>query len=296
MSGSIYKTPAGRELVLAFYDRWLALIDFEAESVYVETSVGETHLLVAGPVDGPPLMIVHGISGNAMQMAGMLAGLTRSHRCFFVDVPGEPNRSAETYMDRDDTSFAEWMVEVLDGLGLDRVGMMGASFGAFIILKTASYAPDRISRALLLTPGGLVGSSFGNRMKLTFYGYWMGVTGSAAAVRGMVDLLAATRTELGAHWYEHMELVSTHVHTRYAALPIFDADAFADFQAPTMVIAGAEDILFPVGPLEEKIRQVVNNLHDFVIIEGGGHIIASAAGVYQVHIAVGDFLSATAPG
>ena len=47
------------------------------------------------------------------------------------------------------------MVDVLNGLGLERLPFIGVSFGGGILLDMAAYAPERISRAALMAPAGL---------------------------------------------------------------------------------------------------------------------------------------------
>lgn len=44
---------------------------------------------------------------------------------------------------------------MLDGLGLGRVPFVGISYGAGIALRTAGYAPERVSGAVLVSPAAV---------------------------------------------------------------------------------------------------------------------------------------------
>jgi hypothetical protein len=56
---SIFRSAEGRAAYLAAYDALLSLWPVPYEPVYVETPFGVTHVLVAGPKDGEPLVSKH---------------------------------------------------------------------------------------------------------------------------------------------------------------------------------------------------------------------------------------------
>ncbi len=58
-------------------------------------------------------------------------------------------------------SHAWWVEDVLDSLGLRRVLFVGPSYGAGIILRTAGYAPERVSGAVLISPAGIATGPLG---------------------------------------------------------------------------------------------------------------------------------------
>ncbi|WP_406389757.1 alpha/beta fold hydrolase [Streptomyces sp. NBC_00887] len=48
-----------------------------------------------------------------------------------------------------------WLDETLAALGLDRVHLVGASYGGWLALNQAHRRPDRLASVTLLDPGGL---------------------------------------------------------------------------------------------------------------------------------------------
>ena len=56
----LYKSDQGKASILAMYDAKLASLNLAYESRIVETSFGETHLLVCGQSENPPLFLLHG--------------------------------------------------------------------------------------------------------------------------------------------------------------------------------------------------------------------------------------------
>lgn len=104
--------------------------------------------------DGPPLVLLHG-SGPGVtgwrNFSGNLPVFAKHFRTFVLEFPGfgvsddfgtpHPMMSAQTAV----TAF-------LDGLGLDRVRLLGNSMGGFVAVDFAVANPDRVER--LVTVGG----------------------------------------------------------------------------------------------------------------------------------------------
>ena len=63
-SGSIYRSDAARAAIEELYDRARERLPFVTESRMVPTRFGETHVLVAGPLDGTPVVALQG--GNVV--------------------------------------------------------------------------------------------------------------------------------------------------------------------------------------------------------------------------------------
>jgi pimeloyl-ACP methyl ester carboxylesterase len=112
-------------------------------------SQGETRLLELG--DGPPLVLVHGAFDNAALWAPILAALATHHRVFAVDLPGHGLADPFDYEAVDlATVSATFLGDVLDGLELDRVDLVGCSLGGFVTTVFALGAPQRVGRLVLV--------------------------------------------------------------------------------------------------------------------------------------------------
>jgi lipase len=102
-----------------------------------------------GPGDGRPVLALHGVTGHAARWT-VLADALPAVRWHAVDLRGHgyspwaPPWSLEQHV-------AD-VLAVLDGLGLDRVPVVGHSFGGAIALHLAWAAPHRVERLVLLDP------------------------------------------------------------------------------------------------------------------------------------------------
>ena len=105
-----------------------------------------------GPPDGVPVLAVHGITAS---LAGwsLLAAALPEVRLVAPDLRGRGRSNVLPGPYGLDRHAAD-LVRLLDGLGLDRVAVVGHSMGAFVGVRLAGSAPDRVS-ALVLVDGGI---------------------------------------------------------------------------------------------------------------------------------------------
>jgi 2-hydroxy-6-oxonona-2,4-dienedioate hydrolase len=119
------------------------------------------HVRVQEVGSGPPVLFIHG-GPNSGSTWAILAALLPEFRCLIVDRPGtglsEPLPLSLTTA----LAFAEgFVVEVLDGLAVERAHLVVSSFGGYIGLRSAAVHPERIDRMVQMgsppmIPGGTV--------------------------------------------------------------------------------------------------------------------------------------------
>lgn len=162
---SISKSPEGEAAVMAVYNRLLARLPITLERRMIQTRFGLTQVTVTGPDEAPPLFALPGVHAPAPINLAFWLPLTNAYRLYSPDTLGQAGRSAQTRMSPRNHNYGKWVVDLLDGLGLDRVSMAGISFGGAVFLDTAAYAPERIVRSVLVVPAGIVQ---GNSLPLLF--------------------------------------------------------------------------------------------------------------------------------
>jgi len=168
---SIYFTPQVQSEMMAIYDAKLAQWPTPYETRYVDTTFGKVHVIVSGPENAPPVLLL-----NAGQMAGWswmtnVGALNEGYRTYAIDAIGEPGKSELSDINRFPKNGAEWsdlLVEITDTLGIEKVHVVGASNGGFLALNYAIHHPERIKKMALLGAMGLTPSTNENIMRIAF--------------------------------------------------------------------------------------------------------------------------------
>ncbi|MEV7344263.1 alpha/beta fold hydrolase [Streptomyces sp. NPDC093544] len=161
------RNDVGRYVNDALRDRYFAACD----AVYamgapalaetdVQTSFGTTHVYRYGPAEPAaesrtPIVLVHGASSCSAMWYPNTAALSAGRPVYAIDTPGDPGRSVQREPIYQPERAAEWLDETLTGLGLDRVHLIGSSYGGWLALNQAHRKPGRLASVTLLDPGGL---------------------------------------------------------------------------------------------------------------------------------------------
>jgi pimeloyl-ACP methyl ester carboxylesterase len=218
-------------------------IRFGIESELVPTSFGITHVVLAGPADALPIVVVCGVNFGAFFTVEWLERLVPHFRLIIPDIVGQPNLSAETRPKASGHEYARWLREVLEQLDVGPVPMIGFSFGGAVVLDLASSSPSLVSKAALVVPGGFAGGNFLNVVWRLFVP-WSLYRFNPAAAR-VPKLVSPLGDDLPAHWYEFFDLLLRHV--RCAVMPPgpFSTAQLANYASPTLAVFAKDDCFFP---------------------------------------------------
>jgi pimeloyl-ACP methyl ester carboxylesterase len=263
---SIYRSARGEAEVLALYEKKLANLKVETQSRMLDTRFGATHVLAAGPPDAPPVMALTGISTGAPRTLEWFLPLTKDYRLYAPDPIGLPGRSAQTPVPPGGHNYGKWMVDVLDGLGLEQLPFIGVSFGGGILLDAACYAPERISCAVLMAPAGLTRVPLlGLAIKFFLPCLLYRCFPSRERLLGTVQPLAGNTDDYSLQVFD-----ATLRHVKLSVDPPgpFDKPSLAGFKAPTLLLLAQSDVFVPVEPARRRAKKLLPGLAAVEVFAG----------------------------
>lgn len=273
---SIYRTPEGRARILELYDRGVEALGLDVEERWVGTRFGRTHVLVVGPEGAPPLVAFHG--GNATNPLSLawFRPLAETWRIHAPDTVGHPGKSAETRPDPGGDDYGLWAVDVLEGLGLGRVPMVGPSYGAGIVLRTAAVEPERVERAALVVPAGVVSL---RRVAVLARVALPALAWRLHSSRGRLEAVERalfTEPPTGL-WRETLEATLEHVEVERRMPKAATREDLAGYAGPTLVIGASDDPLFPGAALAARAPAAIPGRVDVVVLDGERHVPSPGA-------------------
>ena len=253
MTSAIFRNAASRGAVLEAYERLLQDTP-QAEPRRVSTRFGETHLLVAGREQAPPLVVLHGAMANSALAIREAHALMGDFRLYVLDVIGQSVKSADVRLGLDGGDYAHWLCDVLAALALPRAHIYGASFGAFVARKLAELEPALVDRLLLLVPAGIVSTPLLSAAVQTGVPLLLYRTiGNQAALK---RLLGALLTTPDAALSAYLTQALRHYRLDLAVPPLATPEPLQSFRRPTLIIGASDDITCPAAELMRRAPQV----------------------------------------
>jgi hypothetical protein len=90
---SIYKSPKYEEALMKIYDARLAEWPVPYESVFVDTKYGKIHVIVSGPDDGYPVLLINASALSGWSWIHNVGALNKKYRTFAIDNIGEGGKN-----------------------------------------------------------------------------------------------------------------------------------------------------------------------------------------------------------
>ena len=218
----------------------------------VDTALGRIRLQVGG--SGSPIVFWPSLLMTGDMWHGVADDLVARRQVILVDPPGQGGSQHLTRM----FTFAECarcVVDILDGLGIDRAHFVGNSWGGMIGATFAATYPERIGRAVLMN---CTAGKASLRQKVQFaillrMARWRGGIGpllirpvlkaflGPTTFRERPDVVAHVRSAVGRSTSRPPPGRST---AWYRRRPDQRA-LLAGITTPVLVVGGVEDVTFP---------------------------------------------------
>lgn len=254
---------------LEAYDRAMELWPSPREELDVETGYGTVHVHHYGARTGEPIVLLHGHAGHASNWYPQVAALGKDHPVYAIDTLDDPGRSVQRAIAAGSEENAAWLGEVLAGLGLERVHLVGLSYGGWLVLNQAIHAPGRLASIAPLDPGGI------ERVPARFYTHMVGGLFGMLAPRPLRPALGrllanpalSSPPEMIAPLMLGMRTYKPS--TRPAARPFTDEE-LSSIQLPTLVLLGRRSALLRPHPVLKRVTALIPDVQA-EIVQRAGH-------------------------
>jgi pimeloyl-ACP methyl ester carboxylesterase len=159
---SIYASPEVKAQFIEIYDEKMEEWPVPYEDIFLDTEYGTVHVIVSGPEDAPPLLLLHASGVAGWSWKYNVTDLSERYRTYAVDLIGDAGKSEFRGLDHimeTGQDQARLYTEITDKLGVEKAYVAGASEGGFIGSNYALHAPERVEKLVLLGPMGYAGAT-----------------------------------------------------------------------------------------------------------------------------------------
>jgi pimeloyl-ACP methyl ester carboxylesterase len=231
----------------------------------------------AGRSDAPALVLLHGVGANSMHWRYQLAGLSDRYHVVAWNAPGYLLSDALKTENPDCETFANALNDFLAAVKLDRVNLVGNSFGTRVAQCFALHYPGRIIKLAMtgtgIGPHGMSEEKKSNilatrQAQIAKGGYAFGMRVNALLAAGAspqtIELVSNVVRATNPRGFMHgVKLGLVDGYSPEEVAPKLDF--------PVLLISGRED---RVNPVEENAAVLVKALPQgrLEVLDGAGHL------------------------
>lgn len=247
-----------------------------------------TRYFKAGDDNGLPLVLLHGDSASALDWSWVLPKLAVDHCVYAPDFPGfgdaaKPNREYSPEF------LKEFLIDFLNAIGVERAVIVGNSLGGIVSLRFALSHPQKVAALVLVDSSGL-----GYSVSPLLSQFTPPLYGEAMITMCKTPIGATTRSWLRAalffahpsrvpiEWIAEQQrmaqmggFLEATLSSLRAQLNIFGQhqvllDSLDQLQMPTLVMWGAEDVVFPKDQAHDAVSRLPHG--HLALIPDCGHL------------------------
>ena len=275
----VFSSPQGEVQIKQAYQTVLGQWPVPYRELQVITSFGDTHVIVSGPEDGHPVVLLHALLASAVSWIHNVEALSLKYRVYAVDVIGEGNKSCPVKPIQSLDDFLQWFTELIGQLQLDDLSLVGNSYGGFTAAYFAMKLPERVRKLVLVAPAATIYrmTPFYIHMFIPkgLYLFFPKLPGRERAMRRSVDWMHAGLPP-DPLWeplfYRNMMFGSL----INQALPrVYTKEEFAQIRAPVLLILGKKEVIYNPRRAIQAAKELIPGLQ-VELVPDAHHIAALA--------------------
>lgn len=232
--------------------------------MFIQIDGLRTHYVALG--EGAPILLLHGWGTRLESLTPIVEHLARRRKVFALDFPGF-GASEFPPQDWSVGDYSSWVARFLDQFGLEKLDLLGHSFGGRVAIKFSAACPERVGSLILIDSAGVRQYETTPRFRLFQAGARLG-----KPVLNLLPIGLRKRVQ----WRLYRAAGSTDYLTAgrlkgtYAKVIAEDLEPLLpQVRARTLLIWGEDDNATPLADAQVMAAHIPDNR--LIIIQNAGH-------------------------
>lgn len=148
----VFKRKQEKSKYIKAYNETLKLWKIPFQEENIKTSYGTAHVIISGPKNAEPLILLHGMDASSTMWYPNIKALSKNHRVYAIDFLMEPGKSVSCGETISKEETIVWYNEIFTHYNLKKIKLVGASRGGWLATLLASQDNNIVSKMVLLSP------------------------------------------------------------------------------------------------------------------------------------------------
>jgi pimeloyl-ACP methyl ester carboxylesterase len=246
-------------------------LNFSLIDHYIETSTAKTHVIEAGVVGKPVLILLHGGATNGVCALYLLRSLINDFHIFCPDVPGHCGESESKFLSPRDSSYGNWLNETIEGLGITKeVNLMGISYGGFIAQRFLTLFPEKVKNLSLMVPGGIVNPSMMKMLrKVMLPQIIYKITKKQKYMNLLINQVFTDIEDKDLKRFAECIFAGVKIDSR--PMKLTSLKDVSKYKGPVLIIGADNDIIFSAKQLKNRSRELYGDQLEFEMLKDSMH-------------------------
>ncbi|MHC4498414.1 MAG: alpha/beta fold hydrolase [Planctomycetota bacterium] len=252
---SIFKNAQKESEYLAAYDETLKLWPIPYETKTIPTKNTETHVIISGKEDGKPVVLLHGAAASATMWYANAGELGAIYRTYALDTLGDWGKTRLSAQPENRKDLADWLREVLEGLGIEKPHLVGLSYGGFLTINFACEYPELVDKIVMLAPAAVF-----KKLSLMFWiqAFSTMLLPFQSRANGMLKWMTAEGNLHDNAFQYQFKASMTQGRNKLSVMPpVFTDEELKSIKNPALLLVGDQEVIYDGPSVIERAKQLM---------------------------------------
>lgn len=260
---------------------------------FISTAYGETLVRISGPMDAPPLILLHGAGTCSLQWLHNIKDLSKHYRTYAIDGLihiGCLGKSIPKKPIREPRDAVTWLDELFNLLDLDSdITLLGASHGGWLASQYTLHRQKRLNKLILIAPAGFTSSFSTTYMLRTIL---LGILPIKQMYHSFFNWAFQDLAQKDKILFNHV--IDDFLFSAQCFKPInpkelpvlkfLNNDELQQIQLPTQFLIGENEVLYSAKSAIQRIQSIAPHIQTELIAHTGHDLLLTQAKLVNTKI------------